>query len=251
MAKYRSRNTQLVVQHLEGISRKLIDRYREIFSEFARRRNGVYALYNGDRLYYVGLARNLHTRLHSHLRDRHSESWDRFSVYLTSGDEHLKELESLVLRIASPRGNRNAGKFIVSEDLKPRFTRRMKEQWRLELDDLTGDWDDSEREPEPRKSRVHEEESGRTPVLARYIKKRFHIQRKYKGKLFIAHVRRNGTIMFAAESADARRLHGSVFASPSSAGQAATGKSCDGWRFWRFQDKTGEWVSLDVMRKSR
>jgi len=74
----------------------------------------VYALYKRSKLYYVGLAKDLK----AHLNDRHGQSWDRFSVYLTIGDEHLKELESLILRIVKPKGNKVKGKFAKSQDLR-------------------------------------------------------------------------------------------------------------------------------------
>jgi hypothetical protein len=83
----------LVIEHLEGISRAAIKRYPDIITEFVQRKNGVYALYKGETLYYVGLAKNLRSRLRGHLRDRHADAWDRFNIYLTRGDEHLKELE--------------------------------------------------------------------------------------------------------------------------------------------------------------
>ena len=127
----------LVIEHLEGISRAAINRYPDIITEFVRRKSGVYALYKGESLYYVGLAKNLRSRLHGHLRDRHAEAWDRFNVYLTQGDEHLKELESLILRIASPKGNRVAGKFISSKDLLSVFRHRIVESQRRELQDIT------------------------------------------------------------------------------------------------------------------
>lgn len=127
----------LVIEHLEGISRAAISRYPDIITEFVRRKSGVYALYRGEALYYVGLARNLRSRLHGHLRDRHAEAWDRFNVYLTQGDEHLKELESLVLRIAAPVGNRVAGKFMNSQDLRRVFRQRIVESQRRELADIT------------------------------------------------------------------------------------------------------------------
>jgi hypothetical protein len=40
------------------------------------------------------------------------------------------------------------------------------------------------------------------------------------------------------------------YRSPSGAGQAATGwKSCNGWRFWRYQHtETGEWRVIDALR---
>lgn len=127
----------LVLEHLEGISRTAIKRYPEIITEFVRGRSGVYALYKENDLYYVGLAKNLRSRLRGHLRDRHAEAWDRFNVYLTQGDEHLKELESLVLRIASPRGNRIAGKFIGSSDLLRVFRKRIVDSQKRELADIT------------------------------------------------------------------------------------------------------------------
>jgi len=127
----------LVVEHLEGISRAAIKRYPDIITEFARRKSGVYALYKDNLLYYVGLAKNLRSRLHGHLRDRHADAWDRFNVYLTQGDEHLKELESLVLRIASPMGNRLTGKFLGSRDLLRVFRQRITEEQKRELADIT------------------------------------------------------------------------------------------------------------------
>jgi hypothetical protein len=135
--KTRHPKAQLVVEHIEGISRAAIKRYPEILTEFVRARSGVYALYKGDMLYYVGLAKNLRSRLHGHLRDRHAEAWDRFNVYLTQGDEHLRELESLVLRIAAPKGNRLAGKFMGSRDLLRAFRQRIINSQKRELADIT------------------------------------------------------------------------------------------------------------------
>ena len=69
---------QLVCQHIEKISRKLLEKYPEVIKQFVRGRHGIYALYRGNRLYYVGLASNLRSRLRHHLRDRHGQTWDRF-----------------------------------------------------------------------------------------------------------------------------------------------------------------------------
>ena len=57
--KKRRADAGLVVEYLENISRTAIKRYPEIITEYARRRSGVYALYKGEDLYYVGLAKNL------------------------------------------------------------------------------------------------------------------------------------------------------------------------------------------------
>ena len=137
MKQTRRPKSGLVIEHLEGISRSAMKRYPDIITEFAKGRSGVYALYKGNDLYYVGLAKNLRSRLRGHLKDRHAEAWDYFNVYLTQGDEHLKELESLVLRIASPKGNRISGKFMGSSDLKSAFRQRIVDSQKRELADLT------------------------------------------------------------------------------------------------------------------
>jgi len=47
---------RLVCQHLENVARDLLQDYPDIIRSLARGRHGIYALYRGDRLYYLGLA---------------------------------------------------------------------------------------------------------------------------------------------------------------------------------------------------
>lgn len=122
-----AKRNRLVVQHLESVSWKVLEEYPDIIRKMIRQKSGVYALYRRHNLYYVGLANNLMGRLKQHLRDRHNGSWDRFSVYLTEHDGHMKELESLLLRIATPSGNKQTGKFARSENLHLSLNRRVKE----------------------------------------------------------------------------------------------------------------------------
>jgi len=68
MKKTKRSEIGLVVEHLENISRTAIKRYPEIITDYVRRRSRVYALYKGEELYYVGLARNLRSRLHGILK---------------------------------------------------------------------------------------------------------------------------------------------------------------------------------------
>lgn len=98
-----------------------MEEYQDIIREYVRKRHGIYALYRRGKLQYVGLASNLRVRLRQHLHDRHKNSWDRFSVYLTIDDKAIKELETLLLRIVDPVENRAGGKFIRSENLAVRL----------------------------------------------------------------------------------------------------------------------------------
>ena len=109
---------KLVIGHLEKVSGDVFDHYPSVIRDLIKGKSGVYALYRNDSLYYVGLAKNLIGRLKAHTRDRHKRKWTRFSVYLTIHDDHIKELESLMLRVVSPRGNRQSGKFTASKSLR-------------------------------------------------------------------------------------------------------------------------------------
>jgi len=230
-----ARQSPLVCQHLENISRLVLDKYQHIIRQYVRNRHGVYALYRRGKLYYVGLASNLRLRLGHHLKDRHSQSWDRFSVYLTIGDSHLRELESLLLRIAMPKGNKQKGKFAKSDDLRPRLRHDAKRSWQLEMQDLLGL--SVPRRPAPKLAPAT---TGRTPILAAYIDGPLRLRARCKGKTLHATVARAGTI----------RFNGKVYTSPSLAGAAARKyRTCNGWTFWQYERAPGDWVPLDELRK--
>jgi len=226
--------SQLVCQHLENISRDALEKYEHIIRRYVVRRQGVYALYRRGKLYYVGLASNLRWRLNTHLKDRHGHSWDRFSIYVTIGDKHLKELESLLLRVVKPRpvGNEQKGKFASSEDLLRQFRRDIKAYHRAELGALVGQ--NSDVEP-PQKLR---DTLPRGVPLAKYVTEPFNIRARYKGKTIRAHVRRDGTIRFRKR----------IYKSPSAAGGAVCKRSCNGWWFWKYERAPGDWVRLNVLK---
>jgi hypothetical protein len=230
-----ARHASLVCQHLENISRQALEKYQHLIRQYVRNRHGVYALYRRGKLYYVGLASNLRTRLGHHLKDRHAQSWDRFSVYFTIGDSHLRELESLLLRIVKTKGNKQKGKFAKSEDLRRSFARDAKRSWQLEMQDLFGL--SAPRHPAPKPAPTT---TGRTPILAAYIDSPMKLRARFKGETLHAAVRRDGTV----------RLNGKLFTSPSLAGSAARkARTCNGWTFWQYERAPGDWVPLDELRK--
>ncbi len=227
-----ARDRQFVCQHLEGISRKALETHQRAIQAYVRRRHGIYALYRKSRLYYVGLASNLRSRLNHHLRDRHAKTWDRFSVYLTIGDQHLRELEALVLRIAAPKGNLVKGKFAKSEDLRRRFKRDIARLQRVELDELFT-LPVSEFGAEPDRTRR------KAMPLAPYVTKPFRIRWRYKGRSYRARVRKDGMI----------RLKGELYRSPSGAARAIYKRAIDGWHTWKYERAPGDWVYLNELRR--
>jgi len=231
-----ARHAPLVCQHLENLSRRVLEKYQHLIRSYVRNRHGVYALYRRGILYYVGLASNLRTRLGHHLKDRHSQSWDRFSVYLTIGDSHLRELESLLLRIVKTKGNKQKGKFARSEDLRRRFARDARRSWQLEMQDLLG----IPLTRKPATKPVRSATGGRAPILGAYIDGPIKLRARFKGQTIRAAVRRDGSV----------RLNGKVFTSPSLAGAAACKMpTCNGWTFWQYERAPGDWVQLDALRR--
>jgi hypothetical protein len=222
---------QLVCQHLENISGDVLEDYQDIIREYVSRRQGVYALYHDDDLYYVGLASDLSSRLKAHLGDKHAGQWNRFSVYLTIGDKHLRELETLILRVVKPKpeGNFKTGKFARSEDLRARLAQDIRQRNREKLDHIVGRAEETIQLALP----------GPMPPLCPYVKRVFKLRGRSKGKTFHASVRDDGTI----------RLQGKVYASPSTAARAATHYPVDGWLFWKYERAPGDWVRIDELRK--
>lgn len=215
--------SHLVCQHLEDISREALEKHQKIIKQYVRRRNGVYALYRKGTLYYVGLAKNLRSRLKSHLHDRHGSSWDRFSVFLTIGEQHLRELESLILRIVQPKGNKQKGKFPKSEDIRRRFARDVKDRLNYEMALLLG--------KEPKKSAPQ----GKATKL-----RRMKLRAWFKGKKLGAQLLKGGRV----------RFNGKVYDSLSTAAaKACKRRTCNGWIFWKYQRSPGDWVTVDHLRK--
>lgn len=224
-----NRSGQLVCQHLEGIRRDVLKRFSRIIREYARHRHGVYALYRKGRLYYVGLAQDLRGRLENHLRDRHHGRWDTFSMYLTLRNEHLKDLEALLLRISRPQGNKQSGKFMRSQSLNRSLKGRIRDEQEDELRNLLGL---PNRDLSPHSSRNSK------ATLSPFIKSAFPIRWRFKGVTYKARVRTDGTIRFRSKT----------FTSPSSAATSITRRAMNGWTCWEYDRGSGDWVPLDKLR---
>ncbi len=240
----RARRQPLVCQFLEHASSAVLEEHGQHLREAVGRSHGVYSLYKRDRLYYVGLASNLRGRLDQHLRDRHRGLWDNFSVYLTLESGFMKELESLVLRIAEPKGNKQRGKFARAQSLLKALKHRIKDEQERERDALFARHIRKPRRvsraKSVRKGRGRKK-SSRVAVLARYPGHPKSLRRVYRGKKYTARVRRDGSI----------KVRGVVgrFTSPSLAAKAVARRPMNGWSFWTYQQAPGKWGSLNALRR--
>lgn len=224
---------RLVTQHLENISWRVLEEYPKVIQSLIRGQSGVYALYRKGKLYYVGLASNLMGRLKTHLKDRHNGSWDRFSVYLTVRDEHMKELESLILRIVDPPGNRAGGKFSKSANLRTELNTLMKNSDADRRALLLGG------RVAKRRRRTRTKKGVGKKRLYGIVERKLHLRGWYKGGEFKATLRKDGCIGFG----------GARYDSPTAAAKAATGATrISGWSFWHYRDDKGDWVPMRTMR---
>lgn len=213
------RRPKLVTQYLENISREALEEHPQLVQQFVGRRNGIYALFNRGTLHYAGLASDLRWRLKHHLKDRLRDEWDSFSVYLTIGDKHLRELESLLIRVTRPPGNRQLGKLAGAENLDRKFGRALDHEHAMHRNRLMG-------RPVP---------SDNERAQLRTVKLRGH----YKGKSVQARYRPDGSI----------RWNKKTYSSLSAAASAVCGHSVNGRRFWCFERSPGDWVRMLEYRK--
>lgn len=225
----------LFTEYLERVSGKLLEEeYRQVVAGMIRGHAGIYALYKGERLYYVGLAKNLMGRVKHHLKDRHARRWDKFSVYLASDDQLIKSLESLLLRIALPAGNRVRGRLPGAVDQRRRLHREMREHDAARHASLLGG--------HLARRRVQKATSSGygTLVLAGKLDRRLQLRATYKGHQYTASLRKDGYISYAGEH----------YASPSHAARAVVGRAANGWRFWHYRAGRQGWVPLANLRQT-
>ncbi len=89
------------------------DKLKELMKHYA----GIYALYSGKRLYYIGLSTDLHWRVSQHTKNKHRGKWDHFVIIRIKRVKYLKDIETLLHRLTDAPGNRFKGKVPKDADL--------------------------------------------------------------------------------------------------------------------------------------
>lgn len=200
---------------------------------------GIYSLYKKDKLYYVGLASNLKTRIKQHLKDKHQGKWTHFSLYIIRKENHIKEMESLILRVAYPKGNKQRGKLTGSKDSRPLLKKKLNAAWERKRSELMG-----KKKPaivKHKKTTAKKKTAKNDKPLRGVFPKGKRLTATYKGKDYKAWVFRSGTVKL--------KSNGQLYNSPSAAGSVVKGgKSTNGWSFWKYKDKSGNLVKLRTLR---
>lgn len=232
MSKMSNKTKSLLVhEYLERVSGEVLEQknYRSALIGMIKGHEGIYVLYQNDCLYYVGLASNLMGRVKQHTKDRHSGQWDRFSVYLTSTKDHIKPLESLLLRILQPTGNLVMGKIPGASDLKPALAKQVKKA------------DDADRHQALGKKKAAPKATLIKKSATAKLNSKFPtcvIRASYKGKVYQAKLKANASILY----------EGTEYKTPSGAAQAVVGRNANGWTFWNYKNG-GVWIPINNLRK--
>ena len=174
----------------------------------------MYALYRRGKLYYVGLTKGLLGRLKMHLHDNHGNTWDRFSVYITIGPAYMREIESVLIRIVSPSGNKQRGRFIRSENLLPKVKAEYRRRKKQEEEEIFGFRRKQEMKTKAPKKKT-QKAKGQIPILAPYAGQVKRLRARFKGKMFYARVLKDGWIS----------VGGQRYLSPSTAGAVLYSRS--------------------------
>ena len=97
-------------KHLESVRQEL------------RQKPGIYILYQNEKPYYVGQAKNLWNRIRNHATNqnaKHYHLWTHFSAFILSDTQHINELEGFVIA-AFDTATANSSKMRMKRILLPK-----------------------------------------------------------------------------------------------------------------------------------
>jgi hypothetical protein len=214
----------LVTQRLERVSKDVFKKHFPLITELVGNSHGIYALYDENELYYVGKSIDLKKRVQQHLKDRHLASWTHFSLYLVRNSEHIHEIESLVIRIANPEGNRVVPKGKSRGELLKQLKTMVKKKQKEEFDEMFG----------VRRLSMRTKKAAPNRSLEGLVSRRTLLYRAYKGREYKAYLSPKGTIRYSNKT----------YTSPSGAGKAVAKRNVNGWTFWYVKNGEGDWVRL-------
>ncbi len=237
MAKKKMKRSSrpIVIAHLEKVSRGIFDKYQRQITDMIRGHYGVYALYRHNKLYYIGLATDLKRRIRQHLGDRHKSNWSHFGLYIFKKEGQIKELESLLLRIADPAGNAVRGKLRGSKDLLPQLKSDVKKQQQIEIEELFSRYKVVKKKAKKRTSKATKEGN----VLKGLLRNGQGLYANYKGKSYKA-------IFYTKRGI---KLGGKFYLSPSGAAKVIIERGAvNGWNFWKYKDKSGDLKAIKSLR---
>ena len=224
--------SKLFKKKLEKVSREIFERYSKELSELFGSSHGVYALYDDNELYYVGKASDLKRRIRQHLKDRHFALWTHFSLYLTDKSTYINDIESVIISVSNPKGNKVKPKGSADSKLKKELKNLLRKKQTEEIDRILG------YKKRKETKRVEKNVTAQS-VLKNLFNRPKTLYKDYKGKEYKATLLTSGKIKY----------QGKLYTSPSGAAQQIIDSGrINGWEFWYIQNEHGNWVKLSSFR---
>ena len=239
---------KLLVNILEKVDKEFLldNKYAGIRKKEFSKKPGIYALYDKKgNLYYVGRASDLNGRLTQHLKhNKHSGKWDRFSIFFTKTESTAIEVEAIALSLlwgwTKPEGNTQKPRLKQDKSMRERIVKNMKKIDDTERENMFGG---RRSKSFSSSSTLRTRNSRKRPSLKGLVRTNQPLRAEYKkmGKTFHA------TLLPSGETA----YHGKKYSSLSAAGKAATKREQNGWVFWKIQDTSNQWITLDKFVQSK
>ncbi|NQT45881.1 MAG: DUF2924 domain-containing protein [Candidatus Omnitrophica bacterium] len=224
----------LILERLENVSKRVFKEHSELITGLVGTSPGVYALYDDMGLYYVGKSGDLKNRVQHHLKDKHRASWTHFSLYLLRHQEHAGELESLLIRIADPRGNKVKPKGKSDEAMLNKLKTMVKHKQEEEFEEMFVGKRRSKKD-----TRINRRQARQS--LAGLVVRNTKLFRTYKGKEHSSVLTPQGKI----------KIGNKLYTSPSGASKSIVKHAANGWRFWYLKDSNNDVISLDELRNEQ
>ncbi len=243
--KKRNKRSTLLIEKLEGIGREIFKPgYNKILKRHIGKKPGVYALYKKEKLYYVGQAQELVSRIKLHLSNRHARKWDNFSVYIAQRRRYVPDLEAVVIAIADPKGNERQpqlARLRKATTLKRLIEKDMKEEAQKIMNPTTKV--QSKRKSKRRTTKTNKKNAkagNKRFSLAGLFSENKLLRGEHKKNIHSACLLTSGKVLYK----------GKGYSSPSGASKEAKGlKTDNGWTFWQIQDHQKRWIKLNDLKK--
>lgn len=194
--------SKMIPYQLHKASIDVLLEYEEALIDKIGDNGGIYVLYKGKKIYYIGKAIKLKQRIKQHFTDKHKNKWDHFSLYVVSDKKFIPQLERVLIFLIQPIGN----KLIYQREIK-----RSEKELKKAISDLVEKHIDC---------LFYKEEHKQKTTKYRVLK------RTYKGKVYTAILNRDGTVTYN------KKTYSSLTAT---AKKICKYKAISGPRFWNIR----------------
>ena len=230
----KSTKGSIITDKLEKVGKDAVHKkeIKEILRKHIGKVSGVYALYNKEKLYYVGKAttNNLIKRVSQHLKDKHSKKWNKFSLYPTENKQYATDIEAIIISIGKPpKGNTNIPYLAKEKKTKSLIASELKKLEAKKIEKIFG----SENKKNPAK--INQKKPNKAVSFNNPFKTKKVLKKTYKGKAYKALWLTSGQIEYKTKR----------YNSPTSVAKVISGrKVINGKEFWRVKNNEGDWIQI-------